>query len=48
MKRKIKRLILIVLLMILGLFIIEIIVVKSRLKKPVETELKSNRLNKMH
>lgn len=40
MKTKIKKLILLVVLIALGLWIMEIIVVKSRLKKSTETELR--------
>jgi ATP/ADP translocase len=40
MKTKIKKTILIVLLIVLGLWIMEIIVIKSRLRKSTETELR--------
>lgn len=40
MKAKIKKIILLILLVVIGLWIIEIIVVKSRIGKSTETDLK--------
>lgn len=49
MKAKIKKIILIVILIILGLWIVEIIVVKSRLGKSKETDLRQiNTIENQH
>lgn len=48
MKKKIKKIMLLVLLVIIGLFIIEIVVMKFRLRKPIETELKRTKPNMTH
>lgn len=40
MKTKIKKILLFVLILLLGLFALEIVVVKYRLGKPTQTELK--------